>query len=153
MAFVDPATPNQADFDTFAYNQGITTAELPADSDYLVWAYQYGVSWTTQTASALMPAPSYVLACYNLGFHYLLKVAQDQSGQTFFADQRTKYSLLTFVAGAVISSADQGTSQTLSASKSLEDLSLLGMDALKTPWGQAWLQYEQAYGPNIVGVS
>lgn len=153
MAFVDPTTPNQADFTTFVYNQGVTTAQLPTNSEYLPWAFQYGVNWTTQTASDLMPPPAYVMACYNLGLHYLLKIAQDQNGQTFFADWRKNANLLTFVAGAVISSADQGTSQTLSGSKGLEDLSLLGMDALKTPWGQSWLQYEQAYGPNIAGLS
>lgn len=153
MAFVDPATPNQADFNTFVYNQGVTTAQLPSNSEYLPWAFQYGVNVTTQTASALMPPPSYVLACYNAGFHYMLTIAQDQLGQTFFSGLRTQYNLLAFVAGAVISSGDQGTSQTLSGSRGLEDLSLAAMDFLKTPWGQQYLQYAQAYGPNIVGVS
>lgn len=153
MAFVDPATPNQADFDTFVYGQGVTTAELPSDSEYLIWAYLYGVNITTQTANSDMPPPTYVLACYNAGFHYLLKVAQDQSGQTFFTNARKQYNLLAFVAGAVISSSDQGTSQTLSGSKGLEDLPLSAMDLLKTPWGQAYLQYAQSYGPNVCGLS
>lgn len=151
MAFVDPATPNQADFNTYVYAQGVNTAVLPSDSEYLPWAFQWGVNWTNTGTN--IPSPAYVLACYQGGFHYLISIAQDQPGQTLFEGLRKQYNLLTFVAGAVTSSSDQGTSQTLSGSKGLEDLSLLGMDMLKTPWGQRWLQYQQAYGPNIVGVA
>jgi len=149
--FVDPSAPNQADFDTFVYNQGVTTAQLPNNSEYLTWAFTYGVNIANYVTG--LPPPSYVLACYNAGFHYLLRTATDQSGQTFFSDTRKQYNLLAFVAGAVISSGDQGTNQTLSGSKGLEDLSLVAMDFLKTPWGQQYLFYAQQYGPNICGVS
>lgn len=151
MAFVDPTTPNQADFNTFVYNQGVTTDQLPSDSDYLTWAFQYGVNLTNYVDG--LPVPTYPLACYNAGFHYLLRITPDQPGQTFFADNRTKYNLLTFVAGAVTSSGDQGTQDTLSGSEGLSNLSLLGMDMLKTPWGNEWLFYSQAYGPTVIGLT
>ena len=151
MAFVDPATPNQADFDTFVYAQGVNTSVLPTTSTYLPWAFTWGVNWTNTGVN--IPSPAYVLACYQGGMHYLVSIAQDEPGQTFWADLRKQYNMLSFVAGAVISSSDQGTSQTLSGSKGLEDLSLVAMDAIKTPWGQKWLQYQQTYGPNVIGVA
>lgn len=149
MAFADPTTPNLADFTTFVRNQGVTTAQLPDGSDYLAWAFNYGVNLTNYVPN--LPVPAYPLACYNGGFHYLLRITPDQDGQTFFADSRAKFNLLTFVAGAVISSGDQGTQDTLSGSEGLSNLFLLGMDMLKTPWGNEWLFYSQAYGPTVVG--
>jgi hypothetical protein len=151
MAFVDPTTPNLADFSTFVYNQGVTTAELPTNSEYLTWAFNYAVNVTT--AVPLIPPPMYPLACYNCGFHYLLKIAQDQVGQTFFTNARTQYNLLSFTAGAVVSSTDQGTSQTLSDPEFLKTATMEVLDFLKTPWGQWYLSYMQSYGPNIVGYS
>ena len=151
MAFVDPTTPNQTDFNTFVYAQGVTTAQLPTNSDYLAWAFNYGVNLTSSVPN--LPAPAYPLACYNGGFHYLLRITPDQAGQSFFADARKTYNLLTFVAGAVTSSGDQGTQDALSGSEALSNLSLLGMDMLKTPWGNEWLFYSQAYGPNVVGLT
>ncbi|SAK53519.1 hypothetical protein AWB78_01334 [Caballeronia calidae] len=152
MAFVDPSTPNLADFTLFVYEQGVPEADLPDDSPYLQW------SLTTAEAKALNappPIPSiiYVLAVYNLGMHTLLKIAQDQSNQTFFSDIRKGFKLLSFISGPVVTSADQGTSNTLLAPDFLKGLTMADLDLLKTPWGQSYLAYAQSFGPNVVGVS
>lgn len=151
MSFVDPSTPNLADFTTFVYNQGVTTAELPNNSQYLTWAFNHAVNITSTEAT--MPPPEYPLAVYNGGFHYLLKIAQDQAGQTFFQTARATYNLLSFVAGAVITSNDQGTGDTLSNPEFLQGMTVSALDFLKTPWGQNYLAFTQQYGPNIVGYS
>lgn len=217
MAFLNPTFPNLPDFATYAYEQGVPTADAPDGtlttvaidtsgnltaasftgtvsvgmalsatglsdiylatwngtnagtvqpvptaafnaasvatySPYLQWAFTYGDN-NALSPPPTIPAISYVLAVYNLAMHQLLKIGQDLSGQTFFSAQRTAYKLLSFIAGPVVSSADQATSNTLLAPDFLKGMTMADLDLLKTPWGQQYLMYAQAYGPNIVGVS
>ncbi len=149
--FADPSVPNAADFATFVYNQGITTAELPANSLYLQWAFNYAFDQTFTVPQ--MPAILYVLAVYNYGFHRLLQITQDQPGQTYFTTARSTYGLLNFTAGPVIASGDQGTNQTLVEPEYLKNMTVSMGNLLKTPWGQEYLSYAQQYGPTIVGFS
>ena len=150
--FTNPSTPNLTDFTTFVYNQGVPSADLPTTSDYLQWAFDWGVN-ITLLPPADMPAILYVLACYNIGMHQLLKIAQDVSGQSFFTQQRAAFSLLGFTAGVIGSSGDQGTADSLVTSEYFKGLTLSALDALKTPWGREYLDYSQQYGSTIIGVS
>jgi len=152
MAFENPSTPNLADFTVYVYEQGVPEADLPPDSQYLVWAYNTALPKTLRAPPCIVPI-LYVLAVYQLGMHTLLKIAQDQPDQTFFAAQRTTYKLLSFVAGPVFYSMDQATSNSLKAPDFLSGLTMSGLDLLKTPWGQEYLAYSQAFGPTTVGVS
>lgn len=147
--FVDTSQPNQTDFDTFVYNQGITTAQLPANSPYLTSAFQYAFDNTF--AVPQMPGIIWCLAVYNYGMHYLILTAQDQTGQTYFTNYRKQSNLLSFVAGPVISSSDQGTSQTLASPEWAANISISAAGLLKTPWGQEYLAYAQQYGETIIG--
>ena len=74
-------------------------------------------------------------------------------GTTFFANARTSFNILSFTAGPVSSSFDQGTGQSLVVPEWLTNATLSTLGLLKTPWGRAYLEYEQAYGPTVVGVS
>ena len=74
-------------------------------------------------------------------------------GQTYIADSRKTYGLLAFTAGPVISSSDEGTSQTLVEPEWMKTLTISAGNLLKTPWGADYLSYTQQYGPNIVGFS
>lgn len=130
----------------------ISAPVVMTDSPYVQWAFNIAIG-VALISPASMPPILYVMAVYNLGMHQLLKTAQDVGGYQFFADQRKAFKLLTFVAGPVIASADQATSNTLLAPDFLKGLTLADLDLLKTPWGQAYLSYAQSYGPNIVGVS
>lgn len=78
MAFVNPNTPNLADFITFCREQGLTTTDLPDASPYFTWAFTFADDVTNSVPQ--MPAILYVIAVYNLGFHHLLMIAQDTSG-------------------------------------------------------------------------
>ena len=150
--FTNPTTPNLPDFTAFCYAQGVPTSDLPDTSPYLAWALDYGQALTLYVPPPL-PSKIYVLAVYNLSFHRLLKIAQDQQGQTFFTDQRAAFSLLSFVTGPVASSGDVSTNQVLVVPEWMKNMTMATNDLLKTPWGRAYLEYAQSYGPNIVGVS
>lgn len=152
MSFIDPTTPNLADFTTFVLNQGVPSGDLPTGSPYLEWAFTYADD-VALVPPASMPSILYVIAVYNLGMHHLLMIGQDQTGYTFFSDSRTSFGLMSFSAGVVSSSADQGTSTTLTVGKWMDDLPLQALGLLKTPWGRAYLEYAQMYGPTIVECS
>lgn len=130
----------------------VEVATATAYSPYLAWAF-IGAEAVTLTPPPCMPPILYVTAVYNYGMHKLLKIAQDQEGQTFFADQRANFKLLSFKAGPVGASADQATSQTLVTPDFLKGLTMGDLDLLLTPWGRDYLDYSQSYGPSIVGVS
>jgi hypothetical protein len=83
MAFVDPTTPNLADFQTFCQDQGINTTVLPSSSDYFAWA----LDLAQDTVPYVTPVPPviYVLAVYNFGLHWLITQAQDVTGLSITA--------------------------------------------------------------------
>lgn len=161
MAFTDPSHPNIADFETYVYSQGITTAELPTGSDYAVWALGYAENIAIEpppglpqaTVSGTLTASPYVMAVYNLGMHRLLFVAQDQAGQTTFADLRKEFGLLSFQAGPIISASDQSTSESMAKPDWMDSMTLQSLTLLKTPWGRFYLEYAQMYGRTLWGIS
>ena len=145
-------TVNITDFLTFVGNQGITTAELPTNSDFpqqaLTWAQN-----TVMQQPGTIPNIVYVMAVYNLGFHLLLGICPDQSGQTTFVSLRKSYGLLGFVGGVISATSDNSTSETLVSPDFLKGLRMQDLDYIKTPWGRQYLMYAQAYGPTIVDVT
>lgn len=161
MAFADPSTPNSADFLLFVREQGITTAYLPDASEYLTWALGYAQNVCMLPPPALvqsyvgatLSASPYVLAVYNLGFHRLLTIAQDQPGQTFFTEQRKAYSLLSFTAGPIQSSYDETTGESMVVPDWVKMLPIQSLSLLKTPWGRFYLEYAHMFGPELFGVS
>jgi len=130
----------------------VETAGANVISPYLQWAFDIAIGVALVPPSN-MPPIAYVLAVYNLGMHQLLKIGQDLVGQSFFAQQRALFKMLTFQAGPVAASADQSTSTTLVTADFIKGLTMQGLDLLNTPWGREYLAYAQSYGPNIVGVS
>ena len=79
MAYVNPTAPNLADFQTFCATQGVPAVALPLASDW----YQWALNWSegiVLCAPAPIPAIQYVQAVYNLGLHWLIENAQDQTG-------------------------------------------------------------------------
>lgn len=139
--------PNLTDFTTFIQNvMGISTTYLPANSPYITYAFNNAML-IVNTDLAAAPSPFYSLAVYNLGGDNLVNFAPDQTGQTFFADLRKSLNITAFVPGVISSSSDEGTSQSLAVPEGLQNLSLLDLQNLKTPWGRQYLAYAQMYGP------
>lgn len=126
---------------------GITVAQLP-DNDIQI-GYAYSISLETvlcaiKTASPLI----YMLSVYNLATDLLINWANDQLGQTFFTGLRTQFSLNSFVAGVISSSADESTSESLIVPDSLSGLTIGQLQNLKTPYGRQYLSWAQMYGTN-----
>ena len=135
----------------------VSASSAQTYSQYVAWALNYALQ-------VALPGPGiggglagfagqYVIAVYNLGMHQLLKIGQDGTNQTFFAQIRTQFKLTSLVPGPVLASGDQATSETLLLPDFFKGLTLSQLDLLKTPYGRDYLGYAQDYGPTIVGVS
>lgn len=88
----------------------------------------------------------YTLAVYNLATDYVINMAPDPSGSTYFTDIRSKFNLNTFTAGLVESSSDSSTSASLGMPASLKELTISDLQNMKTPWGRQYLAFAQKYG-------
>ena len=144
--------PTLAGFLAFIRGQmGIGTVVLPDASPAIPAAYALAleiVNLSIQQASPLV----YNLAVYNLGGDNIVNFAQDQAGQTFFADLRKAWGITSFVAGVVASSADESTSESLLVSDAMRGLQFGDLQYLKTPYGRQYLAFAQRYG-TLWGVS
>jgi hypothetical protein len=161
MALIGSGIPSNTYITTWSGNSGtvspapaaaVEAASATAYSPYVGWAFTVACD-ITLIPPPCMPPILYVTAVYNYGMHKLLKIGQDQPGQLFFSQQRDAFNLLSFKAGPVASSSDNGTSSTLVTPDFLKGLTMGDLDLLNTPWGREYLDYSQQYGPNIVGVS
>ena len=149
--FTDPTTPNLTDFTTFVYNQGVLSADLPADSEYLVWAFNWAVALTIQSSN--FPVIVYILAVYNLGMDRLILVAQDIPPSTFWFGQRQIYGTLEQKPGITMASGNGPSSDTLVVPDWYRDIPLDMQQAMKTPWGREYVSYTQMYGSTIVAIA
>lgn len=138
--------PSLAGFITWARTAiGVTTAQLPDDSVWFVYAYNVAIEIVYTQINCVSPT-IYTLAVYNLAGDNLINFAQDVPPSTFFADARKNFLIYSFVAGVITSSADQSTSQSLGVPESLKNLTLGNLQNLKTPWGRAYLAFAQDMG-------
>ncbi len=153
MALTIPlAAPNQADFITFLQDAGFNSTVLPTTSSVIPFALGVALDIVNSALNDAVP-DIYVLAVYNLGADNIVRFAQDQTGQTFFADLRTSLNIDAFSPGVTSSTSDESTSESLLNPKFMEGLSLMDLQNLKTPWGRQYLMFAQMYGPTIWGLS
>ena len=137
----------------FVRNQmQIDSTVLPDDSEYLTWAYDLSIS-IVNLAFACVPGPMYLLMVYNLGGSNLINFAQDQPGQTYFADLRKTLNINSMTSGLVASSSDEGTSVSLLNPDFIKTLTIADLQYYKDPYGRVYLSYAQRYGPSAWGVS
>ena len=99
------------------------------------------------------PISIYMQAVYNLAGSNVINFAQDQSGRDYFVETRRKLGIAPFQPGIVASTGDQATSVSLLNPEFMKNLTLANLQQLKDPYGRAYLQIAQAYGPTIVGLS
>jgi hypothetical protein len=164
--------PNFAAFLLFVQNiMGITITVLPTSSPVLAYAYNAALQQVSPdlanipgpSATLAQPSPStnpagvwsvYEMAVYNLAGSFLVNFAQDPPGALpvsggtlpYFAQYRKDYGLNGFSAGVVMSSSDQGTSDSLLVPKVFENISLDDLQRLKDPYGRQYLAIMQKYG-------
>jgi hypothetical protein len=82
--------------------------------------------------AAVAPAPIYQFAVYNLAASNLINFAQDQPGQTYFADLRTKWNINGFVSGVIQSSGDVSTNQSLVVQEAAKNFTLADDSILRS---------------------
>jgi hypothetical protein len=146
-------TPTLAGFQAFVTTAvQIPTSVLPANSPYFGYAYNVALSIVSKQFLLVDPG-IYVLAVYNLAAHNLVSFAQDapgapvyQDGLPYFAFQRQNFGLSGFVPGVISSSSDQGTSQSTEVLEGFKTMTLLDLNATKTPWGQVYIMFASQIG-------
>jgi hypothetical protein len=148
---------NLDDFLTFIQDgMQIPVSALPTTSPSILMALAIAQSIVNPALQAVGPhsgnslgytGPSvYDLAVYNLAGDNLINFANDQPGQTFFAQSRKDYGINSFVAGVIASTADATDSESLATPEAMKNLTLQNLQNLKTPWGRQYLYFAQAYG-------
>ncbi len=151
--FVQPTTPNVADYTTWLVGQGFLPQYLPAGSSWIEYALNQALIIVNQYGQCIVggsPNVAYTLAVYNCATHIQVKITPDVNGQTFFQTMRGPppggFNMLGFVPGVVQASADQGTSSTLVVPEFFKNLTIGDLNFLLTPWGREYLAYAQDFG-------
>lgn len=151
--FVDITKPNLPDYLTFIRQHvGISSGPLPDNSMWISATFNMALE-TVNELLALAGSVFYTLSVYNLGADRLLNFALDEAGQTYFSDLRKTLGISGFTAGVITSSSDQGTSQSIDATKASENLTMGDLQMLKTPYGRQYLAFAQMYGPTVWGLT
>jgi hypothetical protein len=160
--------PTLEGFTNWVYGvMGVPQSVLPTNSIYLQWAYDEATNLTYTGLDAVpntappdpvtgFPrSPSiYAIAIYNLGGHVLVTIAGDDpaavappdNAPTFWSDLRTTLNMNVMSLGLITSASDQGTSAGQQIPSQIADLTLMGLDLLKTPWGRRYLQIVGQWG-------
>ena len=161
---------------------GVPQTALPPDSPFLQMAYDESInlvyrglklvpnysnpppyidSRVDPPVSVQRPkSPSiYAICVYNLGGHILATIAMDDPDATpptdpptFWADLRAKLKMNEASLGLVTSASDQGTSAGQQIPSQIADMTLMGLDLMKTPWGRRYMQIAGQWG-TLWGIS
>lgn len=144
---------------------GITTAQLPDDSDTITFAFCVALQIVNKaicSASQLM----YNLAVYNLAGSNVINYAQDPlpivpyppnqeppSTVGYFGYLRGQWGIYAFVAGVIQSSSDESTSQSMIVQEAAKNFTLANLQNLKDPFGRQYLAIAQSVGPSAWGLT
>jgi hypothetical protein len=151
--FIDPTTPNQADYTTFLRGAvGIATGVLPDNDDSIPTTLSIAQDIVNEALSCASPH-IYTLAVYNLAADRLLNFAIDQPNQTYFQDLRKQFRISDISVGVVASISDEGTSMSVLNPESMKALTLQDLQTLKTHYGRAYMGFAQMYGTNLWGLT
>lgn len=97
-------------------------------------------------------AVGYTMACYNCAAHILLGILPAQEGTPIIPEARKRLGYRSGNFGVVASAGDQGTSESLAIPDALKQLTLDDLQFIQTPWGRAYVAWNQAFG-DIFGLS
>jgi hypothetical protein len=152
------ATPTVAGFLTFVRGvMGVPTAALADDAPVITYAMNASLA-TVYVRIACLPAgihgywTPYEMAVYNLAGDFLINYAPDNPSadppnDVYFSTLRTQFGCLSFVAGVISATFDQGTGETQTVPDWTKGLTLSDLQRLKTPYGRRYLEIAQSSGP------
>jgi hypothetical protein len=123
---------------------------LPDNSPYIELSYEMSheiVHLWLDIASPLL----YTQAVYNLGGDFLVNITQDNRNlpspdNTYWTDLRQQMQINNFVPGLINATNDEDTSAALLTPLGLQNLTLLDLQTLKTPWGRVYMGIAQSIG-------
>jgi hypothetical protein len=151
--FATPSTPNVADYLLFLrQGLGIGPAYLPDNSFWIQATFDMAKAIVNDQL-IIADATMYTMAIYNFAADRLLNFALDQPGQEFFRDMRQSLGLNSFQPGFIISSADQGTSQSFEVIEAAKRMTITDLQMMRTPYGRVYLDIAQSYGSTIWGLT
>lgn len=143
--------------DSLAWSAGIVTASTASalatpvgQTLGVVVSGAVPVGYNVATTATVLGTNSFM---YPLATNPGTETSPGVFGTTFFANARAQFKILTFIAGPVSSSGDQGTNQTLIVPEWLKTATLSTLNLLNTPYGRAYVDYSQMFGPSLVGLS
>ena len=161
------ATPTLQGFkDWVRLFMGVPVGALPDDSIWFDWAYEVAIAIVNPQLAAVAgpgwpipglsipPAgatPLYSLAVYNLGGDNLVNWVLDDPNaaapyKTYWADLRTSFNTAGFVPGAIESSSDENTAQSMVVPEQFKTYTMANLQQMKTPWGRYYLGVAASVG-------
>ena len=144
--------PTLSGFDSFVHDiMGVPVLALPYGAAITTHCFDISLSVVLLELQGISPE-NYVIAVYNLGGDLLINYANDLTGQTYFAGLRQLFDISKFVPGVVTNTSDEYTSAGLVNPKAMENLTMMDLQNLKTPYGRRYLGIAQSFGP-IWGIS
>ena len=153
--------PTLAGFQWFTQNiMGINVLYLPTDAPILGWALAMALNEVNPALACIgnaipgLPATNlYTTAVYNLAGSIVLNLAPDQTGRTYFQDERKKLGIASFAPGVIASTGDESTSTSLLNPEFMKQFTMANLQQIKDPWGRMYLSIAQDYGPSVIGLS
>jgi hypothetical protein len=122
---------------------GVPVTELPDDSPYIQFSYDWGLNICYYLLSVVPSQPTspsiYAVAVYNCAADGLVNIVQDIPPSTYWSDIRTKLGINAFVAGLINTTGDQGTWGGVTVPEQLKNLTFMDLQQSKTPWGRTYL--------------
>ncbi len=138
--------PTLAGFEAFCRAQGFDSAVIPDDDPGFDIAFNIALEWVPHALRAA-GCTLYTYTVYKWGVSVLIADQQDQGGQTFFTDLRTKFRTDNFVPGVISSAADSSTSETLTVGTALSNLPIEVLARVTDPWGRSAVGACMSMGP------
>lgn len=129
----------------------IPISALPDNSPQIEPSYDQSIDEVNDDL-ALVSVNIYTTAIYNLATHYLVNVARDVDGSTYFAEAQDKFGLTRFVVGPLSSAADVSTSDSFAIPDYVKRMSISDVELMKTPWGRAYMSIAMKAG-TLWGIS
>lgn len=151
-----PVTPNLTDFVAMLQNEmavDVTTLNGPVNQIVIARSFDMAQHYVLREI-ALLDLGLYARALYCFAADRFLNFAvpvvgapTNEAGVDCITQARRAYSLGSFTAGVINSASDNGTAGSITVPEGLKNLSLIDLQALKTPWGREYLGLASSFGP------
>jgi hypothetical protein len=150
LTALPPGDPTYDGFEWFVENtMQVPVGAMPSDATMQI-AYDQALNlvyWGLQTVPSQPTSPSiYAYAVYNLGAAFLLQLAIDNPGSTYWSDLRNQLGINSIMWGPITSAADQGTSESTYVLDVFRHMTLMDLQLMKSPWGRAYLMFVGQWG-------